>query len=305
VLLGKTEELVHLLEGDASGLLQEEEYPKTHDDHPASEEEVCAISDTRDHVRSGAGNDELSQPLDCSSDSHADATNLDGEDFGSVNPRETVPRDAEEDGEDVNHGDGGNSSTSEVFTGGWFGNSDVGTNVVHGQASANGASYEDSSSGEAIDDEEAEHEGAEGFDDAVDTGGEKASGCALYTERFENRGRVVVDGVNTGQVLEDHDEAGSSETVSVTRESDLLEGTKASSDKTGLESDGVSDHGDFVDDVGVIRREVSKASEILDCLFVTTLLEQPSRRFGEEECTDTENTGGDELETDWNAPLNG
>lgn len=65
-----------------------------------------SVFDVRNHVGRRVSDDELAKPLRASGEDQADLADSCGESFSAEDPRDSVPRDGVEDGEDVDHDDG-------------------------------------------------------------------------------------------------------------------------------------------------------------------------------------------------------
>lgn len=200
-------------------------------------------------------------------------------------PSETVPGSVEEDGDDggvVSLGDR-LSSVSGAHGG------QVTSDVDQAQTQTDGTDDKRQTTTDSIDHEETEDQGTNEFDGTVDTGGEERVFGSLEAELLEDSRTVVVDSLDATESLEEDQGETETNPLSVTfGRSKLLDETP----QTRITSDGsfsfngVVGHLDLVFDVGVVSRESSDVAECLDGLVVSVLAHQPSRRFGNEDCSD-------------------
>ena len=124
----------------------------------------------------------------------------------------------------------------------------------------------------------------------------------MNTRVLEEHGTVVEDEVDTGELLPCLDEdAGEgtkkdlivrgAETVEVRRLAQLL-----------LVLEGSTDLIEFVPDLGMLGREGDQTGESTGSIFIAVLLDEPSRRFGEEDHANSKNEAPDELNSDGDPP---
>lgn len=177
------EQDVHVLKLHTLGLRQEEVGECHAANHSSSKEEEHAVLDVRDHVRCRVSDDELAEPLRASREYQADLTNGCGESFGAEDPRDAVPRNGVEDGEDVDHDDGEVCSrvARRLFVE-RVRELGVDAEIVHGEDCAGGADQHGRTTSETVDDQEHEDSCAAGFDDTEDTRGEKTSVGSLEAD---------------------------------------------------------------------------------------------------------------------------
>lgn len=301
-----TKQLIHALERPSLCLGHAEVGPNGHQDGARPEEKIRSVSDVGDHVRGRASDDELEEPLRGGGEGAAKRSDSEREDFGAIDPDDTVPRSTVKDDEDVDHGDGDVASSLRVcVVCAGLGDGDIGSDIEHGEGSTSTTDDEELAAAETVKEEdEGDNRGAH-LDDTIDTGGEEGGRSAGDTEGFEDGGRVVVDSVDSGQVLAHHHAHADSETIANTLHSEFLELTKergsVSHFRFVLE---LSAHlVDFVGDVFVVGGKLANPAEIIDTLLPSTLLGQPTRSLLGEEHAEEKDTAGDELKSKGDHPL--
>lgn len=127
----------------------------------------------------------------------------------------------------------------------------------------------------------------------------------METNALEHRGAIVVDGIDATAVLPEEEHASQEEAIH-----DFFVGSgglerlpEAKANGGALLLQGLVDRADLLDHVYVIRRQLADPAEILNGIFPTSAREQPARRLFEENCTNEEQTGWNQLHSKGNDPL--
>lgn len=107
--INDTKDLVHLLERHALRLRDKEPREEEHGEAEAAIDEirpVARIADGRHHVRGGAGNDKVEQPLGRGSQRDVGGSQTRSRDLRDVDPADWAPSELEEGCEQEDHDDG-------------------------------------------------------------------------------------------------------------------------------------------------------------------------------------------------------
>lgn len=146
---------IHVLQRNPFGLRHTEIRKHEPDDRAPAEKEKGPVLDVRDHVRDGVDDRELSEPLHAHHDHVAQGADTRGQDLRRVDPRDAVPGEAVEDGEDVDHGQGCAGAAVErhrVIEGPGY--ACVRAQVEHGNSGADCAEEEGGAAAGAVHEEE-------------------------------------------------------------------------------------------------------------------------------------------------------
>ena len=123
---------------------------------------------------------------------------------------------------------------------------------------------------------------------------------------LEDDGRVIVDGLNTREGLEEDQSHTEQEPLSVVVDDKELLGDPEQTRVSSESSLGLDTLGDFVQlesEVRVVLGDTTDSGKILDGLLTLVDHQQPSRGFGDEEGTDQEESSGEELDEHGELPL--
>jgi hypothetical protein len=103
----------------------------------------------------------------------------------------------------------------------------------------------------------------------------------MRSYRFENCGRVVVDGVNAGSILPEEEHASQHQTVhNIPASGESLEGLpETNADGRLLVFKGLVNSVDLLGDVNVVGIQLADPAKVLHRLAATVLEEQPTGRF--------------------------
>lgn len=166
------EQAIDLLEGNTTGLGNEEESEEERQEGEGSEEHVHSVSHSLEHLLSEAGNEEVEEPVAGGGGGLGEGAEVGVEELGVNDPGGTVPGwgvDGSPQVEEEN-----SSDTSAVKRGGrvFLGlhDADVGTNDPHADRSGHGTTEEQVASTNLVDKEEEPHESHNGLDHTEDTG---------------------------------------------------------------------------------------------------------------------------------------
>ena len=168
------------------------------------------------------------------------------------------------------------------------------------------ADHERETTADTVDDKGDVDECCAELDDTIDTCCEERSGRALDTDAFEDGGSEVVDGVSTGEFVEDEEGDGHSQTTSIASvtedvDEDLLDGVASFDLLFGVNLS--ADFAVFGVHVWVISWKLSDHAEILETLFSLVMTDEISGTFwGKGNESNEENTG-DDLDTEGGLPL--
>lgn len=80
---------------------------------------------------------------------------------------------------------------------GGIGDLDVGSHVPHAETATNGTDHQEASSSDLVDQEEKIDDCAASLDDTKETSSEEGRVGADNADTFEDRWRIVVDGIDT------------------------------------------------------------------------------------------------------------
>ena len=105
--------------------------------------------------------------------------------------------------------------------------------------------------------------------------------AGVRSYRFENCGRVVVDGVDTGSILPEEEHASQHQTVhNISAGGEGLEGLpEANTNGRLLVFKGLVDSGNLFGDVDVVGIQLADPAKVIHRLAATVLEEQPAGRF--------------------------
>lgn len=202
------EEAVHGLQRHTLCLGHTEEHEDDRQDHHSSEEEVNTVAHRVKHVHSESCDDEVPEPVVCSSIGLSERSCVLVEHLGVEDPRGAVPRRGVEGGPQVEKEDGGSSCGGQVnaLSGcgvdlGGAGNLDVCADEVHAERTATSTDHEQVAATHVIDQNHDPHKGENGFDNAKDSGSEETSVGAGDAQALEDGGGVVVDSVDAGSCI--------------------------------------------------------------------------------------------------------
>jgi hypothetical protein len=312
-----TKELVHLVERAALGLGDEERDVERAEDAHHAKENVHAERGRGDEAGGGEGDGKVVEPVGGRADRDALGTQTKREDLGDDDPRTGAPGEAEADGEDPDEDNGGPPRGA----------------VCGPVALALGNDARDDEVADTHDDcacdecrlaaplVDVKHggDGGEEHDDTDDTRGEKRGRGSVQAETAEDKGCVVKDEVDTGPLLEGHDEdcdGSASEVASVREEGHVAAETEfdARGERAVLErgivalADALLEETlglDFeifeFDKVGVWR-ETAEIGDHRPGFFIAALVDEPARGLGHEEDADSKNDGRNELNGDGEEP---
>ena len=183
---------------------------------------------------------------------------------------------------------------------------DVRADDPHADRATSSADHKKLGAAEVVDEIHEPDESDNSLDNTEETGGEETSVGTSDTNRLEDGGRVVVDGVDTGAVLPEEEHTTEEETVLDLALLDSLEGSpEARADNHAVVLDLSIDGSNLLNHVGVGRIEVTDPAQILDGLLAVTASELPARRFPQPKSTEEKQTGGNELNGEGDLPLTG
>lgn len=172
--------------------------------------------------------------------------------------------------------------------------------VEHGETLGNRCPEQRATTTQRVDSKNQETETGDHLDDTVDTGGEELNLVTLKTERLEDLGCVIVDGVGSSHLLADHKADGDESALAITRNGEhllqeILNGS--SSNKHALVLKLVGNVLQLSSDVLVRCRQVANTSQNGRCLFPAILLGQETRRLLVQGHADPEEDSGKSLES--------
>lgn len=307
--MSKTREVehdIHILERQTLGLRHEDPSNSDTDNNRATKEQESAVSDVSHHIRGGVHDDELAEPLRASGEHQAHRADTGWEDLGAENPWDAVPGHGVEDGKDVDHDDG-DISTTILGCAALKGARDLGvsTEVEHSDESADGTDDQGLTATKTINTKDHKEEGSKGLDKTKDTGSEETNGSSAESNRVEDGWRVVVERIDTRQVLEHHECHAKEEPVTVSRHEGLLQfcDERAVGAQVILTIDLVVDHLDLPGEVWVILLQVADLGEVPEGLLIAAGGYQPTWRLDLEEHHDDEEGTWSELDGEWDVPL--
>lgn len=188
---------------------------------------------------------------------------------------------------------------------GGVGDSDIATHIPKAGRATNGANHEQKASSQLVDQEEEPDESHASLDNTEDTSSKERGVGSGDADALEDRGRVVVDGVDSGGVLPEEESAAEEESVENLLVAD--EGSEwvaeAETDSRALKFECRVNLGNFFDEVDVVSGDVAEVLKVLDGFFSSPLAEEPTWRFLDEESSDEHETCRDELNGEGNHPL--
>ena len=305
---GPGEQGVHLLEGNALGLGDEEEGPDAHEGDDAPEDEVSAVAKAGDHVRGGAGDEEGPEPGVGGGNGDAEHADVEGEDLGRVGPGDALPSGADDEGIDVDGGHGEVAPSVPLGVtggggGGRVGSQDVAADVPERDRAKEGAPDETLATTNALNDEEGEGEHAERLKDAVQSRGEELVAGAGDAEGLKDARGVVGDDIDTGEALQEHESHADAHAVAHARSEELLELLLARHLDGGALLDLAADLGHLGADVGVVGVEAADAHQHGLGGFEVVLARQPTGGLWAESHAHSEEETGDKLDSQGHRPL--
>ena len=289
--------LVDLLERETLGLGDEEvgeEQAADTGGTPDEENLGTEIALTGvNHVGSDVTDNEVPEPVGGGGESDTLGTDREREDLADNDPSSGTPgggetEDVDADEHDEDGGGGGGAGESGA---------DDGDDELADQHER-GTPDEDLATTEALNGPEGKRRG----DDVDDVGDERDEERILDTRLLEEGCAVVEDEVDTGPLLEHLQEDTDQHTAEVARGSEALEavGPAGLANRHLVVVVGL-DLGKLVLDVGGIAGLATEGGERLAGVVRATLLDVPTRGLREEEETDGEQDGPDELDRDGNA----
>ncbi|KAI3476794.1 hypothetical protein L1887_61614 [Cichorium endivia] len=293
------EDAVHELEGDAARLWQEEGGPNhRHARHDAKQQER-AVLDVLERTRRDECNDKVEEPLAHGGSRHGKRTQLVGCHLGTDRPGDRRPAETVTDDKDVNHGDGEVAhaiNRRACRTNGLVDGDPEERKHLH-----KAADDEAPLSSELLDGHRHEETGGDDLDHAIDARCEQATRLSRDAERLEDLGRVVVDRVGAGELLEEHEQGADEDSVG---DDAVGEGHLELLDKreTRLALQILLDLGEDSDDDRVGFVGAVDAGERVLRLCDPVLLHEPSRRLGLEEKSHNKEHAGQALECKWHLP---
>lgn len=182
----------------------------------------------------------------------------------------------------------------------------VSTEEEQAQRQTDGTGDQRDTTTDPVDDKEPKEQGADKLDGPVDTSGEQRVLGADETELLKDDGRVVVDGLDTGEGLEEDQTHTEEQPLSVgVHDKELLgdpEQTRVSTESS-LGLDSLGDLVEFKRQVRVVLGDSTDSDEVLDGQLSLVDHQQPPRRLGHEKGTDEQKGGGEELDEDGELPL--
>jgi hypothetical protein len=132
----------------------------------------------------------------------SEGTGVRVEHFRVDDPGGTVPRGTVESGPEVEEEHGSSAARAESLSVSLSVSSqEVATDDPHADGATSGADHQEVATTEFIDEEQEPNECENSLDNTEEAGSEESSVCTSDTDRFEDGGRVVVDGVDTTAVL--------------------------------------------------------------------------------------------------------
>lgn len=283
--LRDAKQIVHLLETHALRLRDDNPDKDEHAERKTPKNEVRAVAvraHRRQHVGHRARNHKIEEPLRRGREGDVGGAEARGRDLRDVDPADGAPAELEEGGkeEDADEGDvalGGHGFALDGRV-----DAHVQADVEHGEALGDGGPEEGFAAPQGVGGQEEEAGAGDGFDDAVDAGGEEAGGLGVDAQVGEDEGRVVVDGVGAGHLLADHEEDADEGAVAVAGDGPHLalevpEGGTAD-EQAFLFDDGADLH-ELVVDVGVGDGEIADTGEGALGAFPEVLLGEETGGF--------------------------
>lgn len=303
-LLGDgTEDDVHRLQRDTGCLGKEQSETERNDVDSGEEEEDTTLGHVNDHERSSLSDHKVPEPLGGGSSHETVVTSAVVEDLRANNPWKRTDREAVRDDEKVNHdshANGSRGSSGSVLV--RKVSVEDGTEDPKEHGHKTDTQKQRLLPAESFDTESDENTSGNNLDDTVDTTGKQSRLGTSDTDRLENNGSIVRDGVLTTPLLKGEDYESDDESDRVTLGKDFPPRGALSSLLFLLNSSG--DFSVFELNRLVGDRKLSDPSEVGKCSFVLVLGGEPSRGFFEDRQEHDHNTNGDELESDGNSPHN-
>jgi hypothetical protein len=247
-----------------------------------------------DQVRGGVTDGEVPEPVGGNGEGHGLGTDVEREDFTGDDPCNGTPGGGEEGDVDADESDQ-NLLPGQVL--GRNRDTDDGDQVL-ANAHAEGTNQQQSPTTKPL---HAPHAG-ESHEHVDDVGGDGDQERIGNTRVLEKDGTVVENEVDTGELLPSLDEDTSEGT-----EEDFVVGDAEAVDVGSLAQlllveVGNTDLVEFGLELGMVRRKGDESGERMGSVVVALLLDEPSRRLGEEDHTDGENETPNELESDGELP---
>lgn len=182
-----SEDLVHFLKRHTLGLRDEEPGEKEHRETETPVNEVCTVSTSTNsshHIRGGASNDEVEQPLGSSGQRDIGGSQTSSWDLRDINPANRSPPKLEKGCEQEDHDNGditGRRHRDALLRGV---EAYVEADVKHGRSLGDGGPEKRFATTQGIGNEEEENRTGNHLHDSVDTGGEETSFSAAETKVF-------------------------------------------------------------------------------------------------------------------------
>jgi hypothetical protein len=181
---------------------------------------------------------------------------------------------------------------------GGLSNGDVCTHIPQAERATESAVHEQVPASKIIDQEEEPHQGNDCLDNTEDTSCEQGGVGTGDTDRFEDRGRIVVDGVDSGCVLPEKERAAKEEAIAnfavVGEGFERLPESKSNSGLLVLKSS--IDSGNFFEHVHVILVKLSDPAQILESEGTFATGHEPTGAFFDEEKTSEHHACWNELD---------
>lgn len=188
----------------------------------------------------------------------------------------------------------------------------------HRQQHDEGSDEQHNLAADLIDDQHS-WDGSDQEDNSGDTGGEESVGAGGKTERLENVGSVVDDGVDAGPLLEEHDQPSNGDTLTVIwcantvgvlselglydRAGGLVGEVWVYLSECALLREGLGLDLEIFDlDQLMLDWELAEPCKGLETLLLATDLDQPTWREWHEPDAESENAGWDTLNDGWKSP---
>ena len=225
------------------------------------------------------------------------------EDLTVDDPGCAVPRRCVEDGPQVEEEDRGNTARGQRGGGVGVDTSveNVTTDDPHANRATDGTDHQELSASEVIDEDQNPDDGEDGLDHTEDTGGQVDGILGLNAHRPEHIGAVIVDSVNSGEVLQDEQRMAKEESPSGLR---VLESLLDRLEEAPREIvDLLLHHGNFFDNVCIVDVQVSDPAKVRDRFVDPAFCEEPTWCLLQEQTPDQQDSSRDELDGERGQPL--
>ena len=223
----------------------------------------------------------------------------------AINPDDSVPTCTIKCDKDVDHDDCNVSACGLVTITSWFSNCDEAADVEHSKSGTNPTYDEKLSSAKSIEDPYERNNSSAHLDDSVDTRCEKTGGCAGNTETLEDYRAVVVNGVNSGQVLAHHHAHTNGKTIANALHAKFLELSKkigtVSPFRLMFELCAHLMH--FVVDIFVVCGKIANICEIGEGFLPLPGFSEPPWAFFAEKHSEKKDAAWHKLKGKWDNPL--